>query len=422
MFRQKLIIGFFCFFSSLLLTSQDIQFPSWEEGVLEIHHIHTGRGNAAFFIFPDATTMLVDAGDMSETHPRTLSHRNTSLKPNRSKTAPQWIVNYIEQFFPKGYKKQLDYALITHYHDDHFGETDSTRIFSKKGNYALTGIMEVGHLIPIQTLLDRGSSFPISLKDLIVQKRLSENDPYQMINTLNEYWKFSEYHGKQSGLKHQTLLPGSLNQINLTKNRNKYSNFSIRNIAVNGQIWTGENENYFSLYKEGEYPGENPLSTCIKISYGSFDYFTGGDVSGINEFGDADFHSIESHIAPVIGPVDVATLNHHGNRDSQNTFYVRALRPRVWIGQTWSSDHPDNNVLRRILSEKLHPGERDVFSTAMLQPNKDVIGGLINRYKSLQGHVVVRVYNEGDSYDVYILNADSGKREVIAKYGPYESR
>src|ERR1041384_5179334 len=36
--------------------------PAWSRGMLDIHQISTGRGNSALFIFPDGTTMLVDAG------------------------------------------------------------------------------------------------------------------------------------------------------------------------------------------------------------------------------------------------------------------------------------------------------------------------------------------------------------------------
>ena len=422
MFTKHLFLTFlfsFCFVS--LLFSQEEEFPTWEEGVMEIHHINTGRGDVAFCIFPDGTTLLVDAGDTSETHPRTMSVRNVPLTPNRSKTAPEWIVDYIHQFFPKNKPEQLDYAMITHYHDDHFGEIDSLRK-KAKGGYLLTGITEVGHQIPIKIVLDRGDKFPINLKNSAVQERLNNNDKYGMIPTLKNYWHFLNYQNIKNGLVHKTLKAGSKNQIVLKNNPSGFPEFSVQNISVNGKIWTGEKENYFNLYKEGEYLGENPLSTGIKITYGEFNYFTGGDISGVNSFGSTDFNSIESHIAPVVGPVDVATLNHHGNRDSQNAFYVRTIRPRVWIGQTWSSDHPDNNVLRRLLSKKLYPGERDLFSTAMLSANKNVIGGLMNRYKSLQGHVVVRVYEKGAKYDVYVLNDQSEKREVLTKHGPYESR
>src|ERR1700761_2643549 len=41
--------------------------PAWSEGYLYIHHISTGKGNSAYFVFPDGTTMLIDAGDQIRT-------------------------------------------------------------------------------------------------------------------------------------------------------------------------------------------------------------------------------------------------------------------------------------------------------------------------------------------------------------------
>jgi len=59
-------------------------------------------GTAAFFIFPDATTLLVDAGDMSETIPELcppeMRHKNRTI-PKR----PPMDVDYIHQFFQKPY-------------------------------------------------------------------------------------------------------------------------------------------------------------------------------------------------------------------------------------------------------------------------------------------------------------------------------
>ena len=37
--------------------------PPWQEGCLDIHAINSGRGECTFFILPDGTTMLVDAGE-----------------------------------------------------------------------------------------------------------------------------------------------------------------------------------------------------------------------------------------------------------------------------------------------------------------------------------------------------------------------
>ncbi len=394
----------------------------WQEGMLDLHHINTGRGDAAFCIFPDGTTLLIDAGDMSETHPRTNSARNARAMPNDSRSAPSWIVDYIKQFHPKTENTVLDYALITHYHDDHFGEMDSLRKQSDAGYY-LTGITEVGTMLPIKKMLDRGFDFPIDLKNDIVQaKHRFVNDPYGMLATLKEYWKFLAAGQANGGLVNETLKAGYRDQIALLYGPKKFPAFSVRNIAVNGQMWTGENQEAFTIFAKGEYPGENPLSICIKISYGDFDYFTGGDISGINAFGETDMFSVESQIAPVIGPVDVATLNHHGNRDSQNAYYVRTIRPRVWIQQNWSSDHPGEEVLRRITSKVLYPGPRDIFATVMLQPNKDVIGTKLEEYKGQNGHIVVRTAKGGGSYHVYVLNDASEEREILSIHGPYECR
>jgi len=401
---------------------QDQKLPEWQPGFLDIHHINTGRGDAAFMVFPDGTTMLVDAGDMSETHPRTTSRRNAKLVPNKSKTAPQWIVDYIHQFLPEKQERRLDYALITHYHDDHFGELDSLRKIAP-GGYQLTGIMEVGTLIPIKKLIDRGFNYPINLKDKEVQsqERFSR-DAYGMIPTLKEYWNFIAYQSEKVGLENEALQVGSNNQIELKHHPKDYPKFSVQNIASNGDIWTGYDNSFYPLFKEGEYPGENPLSNAIRIDFGKFNYYTGGDIAGINGLGQTDIDALESHVAPVVGPVDVATLNHHGNRDSQNPFYVRTIRPKVWIQQNWTADHPGEEVLRRITSKKLYPGDRDIFSTIMLQGTKDVIGGRLNQYKSQNGHIVVRVYDNGDTYDVYVLDDTSEEREIISKHGPYKAR
>ena len=44
--------------------------PGWTAGTLDIHHVNTGRGNATFFLLPDGTTLLIDAGDGGNPPPR----------------------------------------------------------------------------------------------------------------------------------------------------------------------------------------------------------------------------------------------------------------------------------------------------------------------------------------------------------------
>src|SRR6187402_563202 len=56
--------------------------PAWQAGYLDLHHINTGRGNASYYILPDGTTMLFDAGELDPSNPRTTSKRNTPIRPN----------------------------------------------------------------------------------------------------------------------------------------------------------------------------------------------------------------------------------------------------------------------------------------------------------------------------------------------------
>jgi len=58
------VLGLFPF---LLAQRAGQPLPAWQEGYLDIHHINTGHGDAAFYIFPDGTTMLLDVGEMDPT-------------------------------------------------------------------------------------------------------------------------------------------------------------------------------------------------------------------------------------------------------------------------------------------------------------------------------------------------------------------
>ena len=128
-------------------------------------------------------------------------------------------------------------------------------------------------------------------------------------------------------------------------------------------------------------------------------------------------------VAKAVGEVDVAVMDHHGNRDSHNDFNVKTLRPRVWIQQTWSADHPGNDVFRRITSQYLYEGPRDLFATNMMEANKLVIGPALEKaYKSMDGHILLRVMPGGNEYYVIILNDENTGYEVKSVFGPYQSK
>jgi hypothetical protein len=64
--------------------------PPWTQGTLDIRQISTGRGNCALFVFPDGTSMLVDAGAISGNNPRYVAPR-----PDDSRSPGGWVVRYV---------------------------------------------------------------------------------------------------------------------------------------------------------------------------------------------------------------------------------------------------------------------------------------------------------------------------------------
>jgi hypothetical protein len=231
-------------------------------------------------------------------------------------------------------------------------------------------------------------------------------------------------------MKMEQFVAGSNSQIELINKKEKYPSFQIQNVSVNGEVWTGVANNTRKNFPEIEslkdrgmsLPGENPCSISFRISYGQFDYFTGGDIPGVLDANDPLWNDIETPVARAVGPVEVNVLNHHGNRDSQNAFFLESLRPRVHIMSVWSSDHPGNNVLNRLLDKSIYPGPRDLFATNMLDANYQVIGEDLEELSSAQGHIVVRVAPGGASYQVIILEDGNTDRKVKEVYGPYTSR
>jgi hypothetical protein len=59
----------------------------------------------------------------------------------------------------------------------------------------------------------------------------------------------------------------------------------------------------------------------------------------------------------------------------------------------------------------------------MLEANKLVIGPALERsYKSMDGHIVLRVMPGGKTYYVIILNDENEVNEVKSIHGPYDTK
>lgn len=420
-FKQRTLVGtsltaVFVLLSSLIF-AQATPLPPWQEGYLDIHHISTGSGNATFFIFPDGTSMILDAGDvdriarMSRPNPLKASPR----LPHDSISAAQCIASYIKQVLPD--VRKIEYGVITHFHSDHFGSISPSSRLSVNGSYRLTGITELNEYIPIGKLIDRNYpkyDYPIDLQKNILDRE-----------TFSNYLEFVRTLVSKRSLEAEALEPGSKTQIIQKSHAEKYPGFSVRNIKSNGKIWTGSGTTCANTIPDPlsltDY-NENPLSLALKITYGNFDYFTGGDMTGLQGFGLPKWFDMETPVAKVVGKVEAMSLNHHGVRDATNEFFLRTLTPQVMVQQSWSSNHPGEEVLHRMISPATFPGKRDLFATYIHEETRITYGRWLDEnYLAKHGHILIRVSPEGGKFFVYVLDDSSLTLKVLAIFGPYES-
>ncbi|SPF54121.1 conserved exported hypothetical protein [Candidatus Sulfopaludibacter sp. SbA4] len=356
--------------------------PAWTPGTLDIHQISTGRGNAALFILPDGTTLLVDAGAAGDGLPQSEPH------PDASRTPGTWIARYAKRHLPTG-ATGLDYALITHFHGDH-----------------MAGIIDVDRALPIRTLIDRGwpdYSYPAPFTD----------------PTMAAYRRFLGERTK-TGLTVERFKPGSASQIRAPK-------CEIRNIIGNGEVWTGSGETTRQLFPAldslapADRPSENMCSLGFRLQYGPFRYFTGGDLPGTPDPGFPAWHAMEAAIAGVIGRVDVHVVNQHGSMGEESEEFLRALRSTVLIVPAWAASHPAPDVLKRIMNSRLPPAPRYVFTTEMREAARIVIGQRATQLAGPPGHIVVRVAHGGDHYQVYVLDNRDERDLILAAKGPFQA-
>lgn len=380
----------------------------WKEGELDIHHISTGTGESTFFLLPDGTTLLVDTG----IHGREINEKCAKPVPSQERRPGEWVARYIQSLLGAEEAK-LDYTVATHFDKDHIGAVLPGLESAAGGDYLLTGLSEVVEHVPTARILDRGYpgyNYPKPLED----------------DHILNYRKFVEHQVRKKGVVAERFEAGRADQIVLTRKPADYPGFTIRNLAVNGDVWTGQGSDATARFPaletlEGKrLPSENASSLAFKLSYGDFDYYTGGDILGVLTGSAPDWYDLETPLARVVGPVEVAISNHHAFRDAMNETFLKSLSPRVIITLSWSSNHPHESTFPRLVSEEIYPGPRDLFITNLIPAAREILGEEnVRKFKGTQGHVVVRVDPGGERYHIFVLNDQSEDRFVLSSFGPY---
>lgn len=227
----------------------------------------------------------------------------------------------------------IDYVVVTHPHLDHYG-----------------GIAEVLSVLKVnKALYDTGPSNGVKWKS---------------------YEKMATETGKRS-------IP-SLGPTAFATN----DEVRIRVIAVNGRVEGGKTVDIFKpdrLVKD-----KNAQSIALLLSWGDFQYFTGGDLTGYSPV------DVESPAADRIGDVDVMKSNHHGSKTANNAYFLAKLKPEVVIVSVGNGEAnnryrlPNEQVIAKFLS---FPGVHSIFQTA--RGDGRTPASQLNRVIDAEGDVVI---------------------------------
>ena len=404
------LIPFSCFYAH---GKGKTYMKSWKKGYLDIHQISTGRGNAAFMILPDGTKMLFDIGNIGDT---TVYKMNMMPAVPSSKKAPEeWVAAYIEHFTSEsGLNSDIDYAVISHFDEDHMGMT----IMDDNGNYASSGIVALDNLLKINKIIDRGLDYP-------TKEQLYASRGF----ILEGYEAFMKSRADR-GFKDELFKVGANEQIVLLNEPEKYSDFEIRNIYSNGLLWTGNGYEFKDLvpgtgeekllnYKQMH---ENKNSCVINISYGDFDYHTGGDIHAVSKNSPYQWNNIEKAVGDQIGETDVIVANHHACSDATSFDFIDSTDPQVCIVPIWDYYHIQPQQLKDMLYGGDDFEDNEVYTAGFVPASiHESYPELYSKLKP-SGHVVLRVYDGGKYFRIFVLNDRSTDYEIIYSSDRFRSR
>ena len=364
--------------------------PLWSEGELDIHTISTGRGECLFFVMPDGTTMVVDAGEFSR---ETSEYKNVLQRPNASVRPTKIFADYIYHFMPKG-KYSVDYFHLSHFHMDHMGNLEKEYVKDATGTYTLAGVTALYHLMPFNEVIDRA----YGNYDGLAVSSMSEA-------ALANYRKFLDYQVGKKAIRASQFKLGAVNQFAMKYKAADYTNFNIENVCSNTCVW--ENNQSVDIYK-GKTKAENAASCGFVIRYGKFDFFSAGDIG--------DYEDYEYRVAKVVGQVEATKAHHHLSPHSNCEKAMNVLKPQVLVATSFyvRDIQPDKSKFDYITK-----ADCDIYCTSVGE-------SLITKYptdyakcNAVSGHIVIRVAKGGDTYMVYTLDDMDTNYTVTRIDGPY---
>ena len=369
--------------------------PDWSEGSLDIHFINSGRGECCFYILPDGTTLLVDAGEINK------GKTSVNQRPN-SETLPYiTYTNYIKHFLPQG-KNAIDYCSPSHFHTDHIGSRVMV-IDTAEAGYRKSGLTAIYDHIPYKHILDR--AYPTYAED--------EMTPPMDGQLCRDWATFVTWGVKEGKFTAERFTPGK-EQITMVNHGEKYKNFTIFNICANGFVWGKDHTGKGMMIGGKAHRSGNPTSCGFHISYGDFDYIACGDVSWTSQNMTAFYfrdYVGNSHL-------DAFKTHHHLAYNSWEVMMQKFnFDPHIVLSHSFAASKPHAETFERVLpyigeffSTNLHPN--------IIAENPDIA----NKISGYNGHITLRVLPGGKYFYVYILDDSDFEYRVKSIHGPYTSR
>lgn len=269
------------------------------------------------------------------------------------------IALFVADRIADGTIASLDYIVASHYDEDHIGRLEE--------------VLDFGGVSPTVVTYDRGDA-----------------------GGTPGTFAFADYLDSALENNRTTITP--FTDIDLG------GGVLVECYAVNGNLRDGT-----SVDLTGTSQVENARSVALVVRFGNFDAWIGGDLTGEVAQGVAN---VEGPTAPLVGDLDLYTVNHHGSRTSSNPMFLSTIKAEVAINQssvTNNFGHANSEVVTRFLNTPdtdgnvpkffmLNRGDPndsrsdDALATGIADPD-DLVDVL--------GHPgTVTVISDGDSYQV----------------------
>ncbi len=245
---------------------------------LDIYFIDVEGGQATLVVTPRGESLLIDTGFPGAGGTFTSAPGD----PAQARDA-----NRIVAAAQAAGVTQIDVLLITHFHADHDG-----------------GVSELAHLLPIRTFVDHDRPLP------------------SVESVKGSLEAFGWYEQARARGRHVTVTPGQHLPLEGVESVivSSAGDTIARPLAGAGEA----NAACGPSAVPPQEPNENPRSTGVVLTFGSFRFLDLGDLTGGPLFGLACPRDR-------VGPVDVYLVAHHGGPDAADRATFAAFRPRTLI-------------------------------------------------------------------------------------------